>query len=100
MKSKPIVVTEIEVDETANGSEVLVVTDGNMNEWVSPDPYLINRFRELTEDQEDRYIGERWVVAFEESERDKVLRGFLTKAVMDEEISYVKMVERAGDYDD
>ena len=84
MKSKAVVITDVRIEQRS-GTDILVVEDGNENQFTTPNPYLVNRFGDLSEEQEDRYIGELWNIAFtvtKDGYRD--FEGFLSKSISED----------------
>lgn len=83
MKSKAIVPTRIEVEERSD-TEILVVEDGNKDQYTTPDPYLVNWTEKHSDMIDDKYIGQKWKIAFtvtDDGYRD--FEGFLSKVVQD-----------------
>lgn len=84
MHAKVIVPTRIEVEQRS-GADILVVEDGNRSQYTTPDPYLVNWAEKDQDKIEDKYIGEKWKIAYSITDDGyKDFEGFLSKAVNQE----------------
>ena len=98
VKSKVIVPTRIEVEER-KGTDILVVEDGNKEQYTTPDPYLVNWANKHGDELEEEYVGQKWKIAFSLTDggyRD--FEGFLSKAVRKE--SQENLEDRVQDLED
>lgn len=81
LQSRIIVPIDIRV-ENRKGYEILVVEDGNRNQYTTADDYLRNHVTK----HEDKYLESEWKIAFNRTEEGYLdFFGFLTPIVGDRE---------------
>lgn len=90
MQSRSIVPLAIRVEERS-GTDILVVEDGNQDQYTTGHPHLVNSFKNLSDEQEERYIGTPWIIAYSIVKKDgneyRDFEGFLRKDISQEEVS-------------
>lgn len=91
--SRVIVPVSVKIVER-KGHEILVVEDGNGQEYSTADSYLVNKFKAEEEKWKDRE-GDTWEIAYERTEKGYLdFKGFLSPLTKDEPDSMEARIEQ------